>query len=152
MNKTPELKPCPFCGGEAKLVKSKSKINDIRIKCAACGIKTGWWMGASNEMLEQWNTRVPQISDDSECLEILKERDRYEDMADELADAIAEHFDVDIGEHSSANDPWENALDWISPVQPRKEDDGYSCVCGQKLENWGYCPNCGQKLDWEEEK
>lgn len=58
MNKTPELLPCPFCGGEAKLVKSKAKVNDYRIKCNRCYIKTGWWMGEIDELIEQWNTRV----------------------------------------------------------------------------------------------
>ena len=56
--KTPELLPCPFCGGEAKLVKSKSKMNDTRIQCKKCGIKTGWWMGEPAELIEQWNNRV----------------------------------------------------------------------------------------------
>lgn len=66
MNKTPELLPCPFCGGEAKLVKSKAKVNDYRIKCNRCHIKTGWWMGEIDELIEQWNTRVypPEVIED----------------------------------------------------------------------------------------
>lgn len=53
-----ELKQCPFCGGKAKLVKSKSKMTDIRIQCTKCGIKTGWWMGESVELMKGWNARV----------------------------------------------------------------------------------------------
>ena len=85
-----------------------------------------------------------------ECIQTIKERDHYHEMADELADAIAKHFDVEIGEHSSANNPWNNALVWIYPMAPEMRFDGfYYCTrCGQKLENWGYCPNCGQRLDW----
>lgn len=88
---------------------------------------------------------------EEECLEILRERDRYYDMADKLAQAIANHFNVDIGEHSNINNPWENALEWICPVPPEKRFDGfYYCHCGQRVENWDYCPNCGQRLDWRE--
>ena len=36
-----------------------------------------------------------------ECIQTIKERDYYHEMADELADAIAKHFGVEIGEHSN---------------------------------------------------
>ena len=64
MNKTPELLPCPFCGGEAKLVKSKSKVNDYHIKCDRCSIKTGWWYGKS-DVVKTWNNRVypPEVQE-----------------------------------------------------------------------------------------
>ena len=52
-----KLLPCPFCGRAATLVKSKSKVNDYRIKCKSCGITTGWWYGKS-DVIEVWNTRV----------------------------------------------------------------------------------------------
>lgn len=84
---------------------------------------------------------------------LMKDRDQYLDMANKLADAIAKHFDVEIGEHSNMNCPWENALEWIYPITPERRFDGfYYCNrCGQKLENWDYCPNCGQRLNWREE-
>jgi hypothetical protein len=44
----------------------------------------------------------------------LRERDRYHEVADDLAQAIAKHLDVDIGEHSSANCPWDEALEAIA--------------------------------------
>lgn len=43
----------------------------------------------------------------------LEERDHYHDMADKLAKKIAVMCNVDIGEHSNANCPWQNALDAI---------------------------------------
>ena len=43
----------------------------------------------------------------------IDERDRCHDWADKLARAIAEHMREDIGEHSSANNPWANALELI---------------------------------------
>lgn len=42
--------------------------------------------------------------------EVMKERDDYYDMADQLADQIAAMTEQDIGDHSSANDPWRAAL------------------------------------------
>ncbi len=45
-----------------------------------------------------------------ELAELFKERDAAEDMADQLAAQIAAITGVDIGEHSSANCPWRNAL------------------------------------------
>ena len=47
------------------------------------------------------------------CLQALAERDCYHDWADKLAQAIAEHTGEEIGEHSSANNPWANALGLI---------------------------------------
>lgn len=45
-----------------------------------------------------------------DLLEVIDERDRAEDWADKLAAALAP-ADV-IGEHSSGNNPWANALQW----------------------------------------
>jgi hypothetical protein len=52
--------------------------------------------------------------------EEIKNRDHYHKMADKLAQAIAEYFDADIGEHSSANCPWREALAVIKEAPPRK--------------------------------
>lgn len=42
--------------------------------------------------------------------QILNERDHAEGMADKLAAAVAALLGVEIGEHSSANCPWTEAL------------------------------------------
>lgn len=58
--------------------------------------------------------------DDSEqeLMRALEERDAAEDMADQLAAQIAAITGEEIGEHSSANDPWRNAMlaadEWIA--------------------------------------
>lgn len=46
-------------------------------------------------------------------LKTLAERDCYHEWADQLADAIGRHFVEEVGEHSSANNPWKNALELI---------------------------------------
>lgn len=43
----------------------------------------------------------------------LRDRDAYHEWADKLANAIAAHFGVNIGEHSNQNLPWSEALDAI---------------------------------------
>ena len=50
-------------------------------------------------------------SDLDALLETIDERDRAEEWADKLANAIGGDA---IGEHSSANNPWQNALDILA--------------------------------------
>lgn len=45
--------------------------------------------------------------------EVMRERDEYHDIADRLAQAIADHLLVSIGEHSNSNCPWMRALEEI---------------------------------------
>jgi hypothetical protein len=54
-------------------------------------------------------TAAAERKHEQECLEIIKQRDRAEDWADKLAYAIAP-LEI-IGEHSSNNNPWYNALE-----------------------------------------
>lgn len=49
-------------------------------------------------------------TDDELWDQTLIERDRYHEIADDLAAQIAAITGVEIGEHSSANDPWQNAM------------------------------------------
>lgn len=50
--------------------------------------------------------------------ETIDQRDRYHEVADELAGHIARITGVDIGEHSSANCPWQNAIEAAEAYQP----------------------------------
>lgn len=49
-------------------------------------------------------------TDDALWDQTLRERDEYHDMADQLAAQIAAITGEEIGEHSSANCPWRNAM------------------------------------------
>jgi len=55
-----ELKPCPFCGGKARLFVS----NGVRVLCTKCGVTT--WTAVDSErvgtsavedVIEAWNRR-----------------------------------------------------------------------------------------------
>ena len=49
-----ELKPCPFCGGEAKV----NEFNDVFfVACVVCQSETIWFE-TPEEAIEAWNRRV----------------------------------------------------------------------------------------------
>jgi hypothetical protein len=55
--------------------------------------------------------RWDDVPDDcADCLKLIAERDAMEAWADKLASAIAKRSGADIGEHTSHNNPWANAL------------------------------------------
>ena len=63
------------------------------------------------------------VSDCKDCEQTLRQEERATEWADKLANEISSKLNVDIGEHSSSNCPWENALEAIEdyePTQPRK--------------------------------
>jgi hypothetical protein len=47
------LKPCPLCGGKAKL-------NDGQVMCGDCLLATPWWNDDAGAA-EQWNTRANNV-------------------------------------------------------------------------------------------
>lgn len=57
---------------------------------------------------------APQVVADEQGMQTIRERDCNADIADRLANGIAEHFGAVIGEHSSANCPWIQALDLLN--------------------------------------
>ena len=48
------LKPCPFCGGEAKW----GNVLHNYIECKECGFETIWY-DTEEEAITTWNTRKP---------------------------------------------------------------------------------------------
>ncbi|MBO1748941.1 hypothetical protein [Stenotrophomonas indicatrix] len=55
--------------------------------------------------------------------EAIDQRDRYHEVADDLAGHIAAITSVDIGEHSSANCPWQNAIEAAEEYKPAQAVD-----------------------------
>lgn len=55
-------------------------------------------------------------------LETIEERDRYHERADDLAAAIGSLLGKDFGEHTSANHPWERALDAAKRSAPLERE------------------------------
>ena len=56
-----ELKPCPFCGGDAVLYEDRYQYQESAwIRCTRCGIHTQTLIG-KNEVIQQWNTRIQEV-------------------------------------------------------------------------------------------
>lgn len=59
-----EIKRCPFCGGEAKLMASAFFTHDAYVRCKNCGASTLVHSSASREdaklnAIKAWNNRKP---------------------------------------------------------------------------------------------
>ena len=55
--KETELKPCPFCGGEAKL--EKADMGCWKIKCTKCPCDFGrYWYLRKRDAKKAWNRRA----------------------------------------------------------------------------------------------
>ena len=55
-----KLKPCPFCGGIAKLIKNALRLygrGDCMVKCRGCGCGTEILL-PEEDAVKIWNTRV----------------------------------------------------------------------------------------------
>ena len=57
-----KLKPCPFCGGKAKV--SKSSIDNYIVKCTYCPCDFGRiWFWKEEDVISAWNARISRISE-----------------------------------------------------------------------------------------
>ena len=51
-----ELKPCPFCGGEARLIEAECGTTIHAVECVLCQAKIGWF-DEKERAIEAWNNR-----------------------------------------------------------------------------------------------
>ena len=60
-----ELKPCPFCGGEAHIEQFMQPKEEWRIKCVDCPTRFGRCAGLNKkEVIKAWNKRAPKKEDE----------------------------------------------------------------------------------------
>jgi len=115
-----EIKPCPFCGGEAEY----TGVYNTGIRCNKCGIKI--FKGSQSRCEKVWNTR-PDAPDGDERLNneiinnqhklmitaeqrgcdktnqewIEKIEKKIKELKDDLADQIKDGFDIGDFKHPS---------------------------------------------------
>ena len=102
-----ELKKCPFCGGEAKLMTSSFFAHDAVVICKRCGGRTLTHTSSSHEdakmnAVKAWNTRKP-VDDVVEALEELEEKFFHSDFE-------ADRFDL------GAFVAYRNAVDIVKEI------------------------------------
>ena len=56
-NKQTELRPCPFCGGAARLVGDPQEDGDCIVICDECGATSGYFYDR-DKAVSAWNRRV----------------------------------------------------------------------------------------------
>lgn len=90
----PDLKPCPFCGGEAYLRSDVSHSKAYFIGCSTvdCFGEIHWGQ-TKNEAIAGWNTRadlIPAMLAEA----VQAEREACAEMVDEMALAARKSYDV----------------------------------------------------------
>ena len=53
------LKPCPFCGGQAEVVRVTDKYPNYVVNCRKCRISTAWYADVK-QLSEFWNKRASE--------------------------------------------------------------------------------------------
>lgn len=74
-----DLKPCPFCGGEAEIVKAHSNTTEypyvVVCKNDLCNASVGKFSTSREKAIEAWNTRKPMEA-------VVAELEKEYDLAD----------------------------------------------------------------------
>ena len=89
MNK-PELKPCPFCGGEAELIIKDGDygVCGARIQCKACGCRTKS-MSIRDLIITKTSLSTP-ITENSKKLGIIRAKQAWNQRSDAPAPTESE--------------------------------------------------------------
>lgn len=82
-----DLKPCPFCGGEAEVVKAHSNTTEfpyvVVCKNDLCNASVGRFSTSREKAIEAWNTRKPM---EAVVAELEKQVERYDRRAEKHKD------------------------------------------------------------------
>ncbi|MDT3557917.1 hypothetical protein ROV95_17620 [Stenotrophomonas maltophilia group sp. msm1] len=104
----------------ADLHAEESREDGVRL------LDRGGLLAFAQDVAAAFAARQPVGTDDATDRalgETIDQRDRCEEVADELAARIASITGVDIGEHSSANCPWQNAIEAAEEYKPAQAVD-----------------------------
>lgn len=93
-----ELKPCPFCGGEAEIIIFSVEYGTVTVGCTneECDITMGKAFFTDKEAIQHWNRRVNKAL--SEILEtIIDEQPTVFSMGAKPIDNFVNPFEVKAG-------------------------------------------------------
>jgi hypothetical protein len=85
-----------------------------------------------------------EVIRETELEQIIDERDNYHEWADKLAYTIADMLNTTIGEHSSINDPWQNALELLEEFISEKRLERRIQQNSKLLDAYRQAPECFQ--------
>ena len=116
-----ELKPCPFCGGEAEMREGSSTKPYIR--CKRCGCRTGSSRYRGN-LAKAWNARADATDEqfslavhDGRVWQVARTCGEYRGNVYETTDGTSDDIEL-----------------WCEHCDIPLED------------GWRHCPNCGAKV------
>lgn len=107
----PELKPCPFCGGEAELIRRELPDRPLAIRwyvtCidSLCEIKAETNMHRESELaIAAWNTRVPTTELRENQMHLAMELEAKDEQIRKLREAL-ETMRREFGRIRNCGDP-----------------------------------------------
>lgn len=123
-----ELKPCPFCGGKARVIKATNIVGKkvYAVYCQDCYIANNQLIPDGETFYWAVNPDEPQVSDGRQAF-----------FYDEIDKAV-EHW----------NTRYERTCRVILPSKPIFVDNDFRCSeCDAIMyPNFKYCPMCGAKV------
>ena len=126
-----QLRPCPFCGGEANIYQMHFWDRTYTCECSDCGIETKP-MNTEAEAIEARNRRTETASD---TLMRVFAYDATCGVCDKRKEWTAKVIDKSVGRHSISD------FDWIGKCEK----------CGNEIQySFDFCPYCGARLEWSE--
>ncbi|MBO7685477.1 MAG: Lar family restriction alleviation protein [Kiritimatiellae bacterium] len=136
------LKPCPFCGGEARFA-SNMTGSDYWVLCRKCGAIQPVFTNRNHteqEAAEAWNTRTPP-SDWREARELL-DKTFQPDSGNLTAAYLVGLADGKAEARGTCRNVTKDATGQYEPFKCSECGEGFPYEVGVPL----FCPNCGAEV------
>ena len=169
-----ELKPCPFCGGEAVMLGTEQRWFNPACSNPDCGCEWTDSYATEAEAIEAWNNRAPIEYDGWFYLpkpkegivvygepEITRTENGYKVWSSaDVVDEAARKWSEELGEYAMQRicEIWNTCAERTCELiheksGPRYDVWRFSCCgyafaenVGEQSCNFNFCPNCGAKV------
>jgi hypothetical protein len=126
---------------EGGMIVSTAALNSVQI--AAAQVEKRMFVLGALGFVHIPKSALSRPADDDLWDATLRDRDAYHEWADKLAEGIAKHFGIDIGEHSNQNLPWAEALEYIESLSAAPLSG--QAAGGLPIDMILHCPSCGKQ-------